>query len=331
MEISSADESDGQSALRAVQDQEKRKAARPGPQNESMKHFNAPTASFINKGKGKEKRWQFRCKYCPSAQSVIRTVPDDASFNDEPKLPKLNNLSGHISTCKGAPKVEASEEAKTGTKGLDQMNLKRSIEFMEAYLKDSELNLQVVRTYRGFLRIFSAWILDESLPWTTGEAPTLKMLFKYLSITYPLPSDTTWADIALHIISITTDNASVNDVLIETVSSLLQQKYQIPESPKTLQMRCIGHVVNLASQDIMAAIGCGETMEQCDYHTFNKSQPLHLDIDTDQDQLNLEEEAFDEILEDEEEITPEEAEKVAALKTPIAKVNHPSCLLFLDA
>lgn len=71
------------------------------------------------------------------------------------------------------------------------MNLKRSVELMEAYLKDGELNLQVVKTYRGFLRIFSAWILDESLPWTTGEAPTLKMLFKYLNITYPLPSDTT--------------------------------------------------------------------------------------------------------------------------------------------
>ncbi|KAI9453729.1 hypothetical protein F5148DRAFT_956725, partial [Russula earlei] len=44
---------------------------------------------------------------------------------------------------------------------------------------------------KGFLCIFSAWIFDESLPWTTGEAPTLQMLFKYLKITYQLPSDTT--------------------------------------------------------------------------------------------------------------------------------------------
>ncbi|KAJ7588338.1 hypothetical protein C8J56DRAFT_785976 [Mycena floridula] len=62
---------------------------------------------------------------------------------------------------------------------------------MAGYLKDGELNPQALKSYGGFIRIFSAWILDESLPWTTGEAPTLQMLFKYLSITYKLPSDTT--------------------------------------------------------------------------------------------------------------------------------------------
>lgn len=57
-------------------------------------------------------------------------------------------------------------------------------------MKEDKLNPEVVVTYRGFLHIFVAWILDKSLLWTTG-APTLKMLFKYLKITYQLPSDTT--------------------------------------------------------------------------------------------------------------------------------------------
>ena len=70
---------------------------------------------------------------------------------------------------------------------------------MEAYLKEGELNPSIMTMYKGFLRIFSAWILDESLPWTAGEAPTLQMLFKYLKVNYSLPSDTTIRNQLVHI------------------------------------------------------------------------------------------------------------------------------------
>jgi hypothetical protein len=70
---------------------------------------------------------------------------------------------------------------------------------MEAYLKEGELNPEVIATYRGFLCIFSAWIIDESLPWTAGEALTLQMLLKYLKITYWLPSDMTVCNQLVHI------------------------------------------------------------------------------------------------------------------------------------
>jgi hypothetical protein len=59
-------------------------------------------------------------------------------------------------------------------------NVKRSAEFMSEYLKNGELNPAVIATPSGFLCLFVAWILDESLPWTTGEAPTLHLLLKYL-------------------------------------------------------------------------------------------------------------------------------------------------------
>jgi hypothetical protein len=62
---------------------------------------------------------------------------------------------------------------------------------MNQYLKAGELNPEVIPTQKGFLRLFSAWILDESLPWTMGEAPSLHLLFKYLKIRFQLPSDTT--------------------------------------------------------------------------------------------------------------------------------------------
>ena len=62
---------------------------------------------------------------------------------------------------------------------------------MREYLRNGELNRAIEATQTGFLRLFAAWILDESLPWTTGEAPSLKLLFQYLKVKFILPSDTT--------------------------------------------------------------------------------------------------------------------------------------------
>jgi hypothetical protein len=113
----------------------------------------------------------------------------------EPKPPKLNNLAGHVLECKGAK----DDNKKAEPSSTEQINLKESAEMMEAYFKEGELNPEVIATYKGFLRIFSAWIIDESLPWTAGEAPTLQMLFQYLKITYQLPSDTMVRNQLVHI------------------------------------------------------------------------------------------------------------------------------------
>ena len=131
-----------------------------------------------------------------STRSFARTVDGvDITFDMEPKLPKLQNLAGHVTECKGAKDDKKKDEPTSE----EQINIKQSAEIMEAYLKEGELNPEVIATYRGFLCIFSAWILDESLPWTTGEAPTLQMLFRYLKITYQLPSDTTVRNQLAHI------------------------------------------------------------------------------------------------------------------------------------
>ena len=62
---------------------------------------------------------------------------------------------------------------------------------MEQFLERGQLDPKINPTQAGFLKIFALWILDEDLLWTTGEAPVLDKLFKYLGIKQQLPSDTT--------------------------------------------------------------------------------------------------------------------------------------------
>lgn len=130
---------------------------------------------------------------------------------------------------------------------------------------------------------------------------------------------------SLHCISISTDNASVNDVLISTVSRILLAKYGIPQSPN-LHIRCVCHVVNLVVQAILAALGEADDPDEIDYYTLNREQPLHLDIDANPEQIELDREKFPDEVEDgtattpEENITLEEEEKLKATESPLSKV-----------
>jgi hypothetical protein len=62
---------------------------------------------------------------------------------------------------------------------------------MEAFLEEGKLNPKCNPTKKGFLKHFAAWILEDDLPFTTGETPGIWCLFEYLSITFQLPTDTT--------------------------------------------------------------------------------------------------------------------------------------------
>jgi hypothetical protein len=44
---------------------------------------------------------------------------------------------------------------------------------------------------KGFLKHFAAWLIEEDLPFTMGESYGIKQLFKYLDVTFQLPSDAT--------------------------------------------------------------------------------------------------------------------------------------------
>ena len=104
----------------------------------------------------------------------------------EKKLPKLHNLAGHVTECKGN-KHDNKKDEQTSE---EHINTKQSAEIMVSFLKEGELNPKVIATYKGFLSIFSACLIDKSLPWSTGEVLTLQMLFRYFKIMYQLPSDT---------------------------------------------------------------------------------------------------------------------------------------------
>jgi hypothetical protein len=96
----------------------------------------------------------------------------------------------HVSECKKKD-LSPPTQAEHLSEGL---NLKQSADIMASYLKDRELNPAIESTQKGFLHLFSAWIPDESFPWTTGEALSLHILFKYLKTKFILLSNTTRCD-----------------------------------------------------------------------------------------------------------------------------------------
>ena len=96
-----------------------------------------------------------------STHSFTRTVNGtDITFDMEKKLLKLHNLTGHVTECKGNKHDDKKDEPTSE----ECINIKWSAEIMESFLKEGKLNLEVIATYKGFLYIFSAWIINESLP-----------------------------------------------------------------------------------------------------------------------------------------------------------------------
>jgi hypothetical protein len=83
---------------------------------------------------------------------------------------------------------------------------------MEAYLLEGKLNPKIEPTRAGFLKLFAGWLLEEDLPFTTGEAPGLKRLFAYLDVKYQLPSDTTVRKTLAHVF------ASLHATVVEELS-----------------------------------------------------------------------------------------------------------------
>lgn len=127
----------------------------------------------------------------------IRTVPRtvvSGSFSDEPKLPKLGNLTTHIKELHPellAPDTAEAEAPSVSTSLHDHGYTVKAAKLMEDFVAEGALNPKLDPTRQGFLRVFAAWILEEDLPWNTGEAPRLKQLFEYLQIRFQLPTDTT--------------------------------------------------------------------------------------------------------------------------------------------
>lgn len=134
-----------------------------------------------------------------------RTLPRGEScetFDDESPQPPIGNLTTHTKTAhpdkiKGESQTEANPEA--STKPSNHGYTAASAKLMEEFLLEGKLNPKIEPTRAGFMKLFASWLLEEDLPFTTGEAPSLKRLFEYLEVKYQLPTDTAVRNTLAHI------------------------------------------------------------------------------------------------------------------------------------
>ncbi|KAF7360903.1 Eukaryotic translation initiation factor 3 [Mycena sanguinolenta] len=159
------------------------KGIKRGPKTNTRLHFHPPIAVQY---KG-QKRWEFRCRHCPRSCTFKRTVNRDSTFDDEPSQPNLGNLATHLNEHGGGDIPVPGKQNLPLTRGVSAASAK----IMEQFLIDGQLNPTIVPTQKGILTIFSAWLLENDLPFTTGETPGIQRLFKYLKCKFLLPSDTT--------------------------------------------------------------------------------------------------------------------------------------------
>ncbi|KAF9008350.1 hypothetical protein BDQ17DRAFT_1422423 [Cyathus striatus] len=141
---------------------------------------------------------------------------------------------------------------------------------------------------------------------TTGKSNMLANLFKYLKISYMLPSDTAvhnelakiFAELHGKVVeelayfsAIAMDNASVNDVFFRNVVHVLLTLYDILEH-EDWQIRCLAHIINLVAQAILSALDeaeeCTEDSGESDHFLMNKNMPIHYNIEDDAELQELE-------------------------------------------
>jgi hypothetical protein len=83
------------------------------------------------------------------------------------------------------------------------------------------------------------------------------------------------------------------------------------------------HVVNLVVQAILASLGEADDPNEVDYYTLNKEQQLHLNIDANPDQVELDSEQFQDVKDEmasDENIALEDDKRLKATKSPLSKV-----------
>ena len=129
--------------------------------------------------------------------SFKRTVSTTQNWSDEPHLPFTGNLTNHIrlkhpekrSKPAGSDDGNSDDDgdAFTTNNGLGPGSSK----LLEDFARRGFLNPAREATQEGFYRLFAAWLLDDDLPWTTGETTSIKRLFRYLKVRFSLPTDTT--------------------------------------------------------------------------------------------------------------------------------------------
>jgi hypothetical protein len=98
-----------------------------------------------------------------------RTTNQEAAFDDEPTQPPLRNLATHLKTKHSNIDLKSPPPAavKGELCGISAASAK--IKFKKNFLKDGAINPALNRTQKGFYSVFASWILEDNLPFTTGD------------------------------------------------------------------------------------------------------------------------------------------------------------------
>lgn len=172
-----------------------------GPTNTSRVHFTNPVPI---QGQDRSRRWEMKCKHCSRCEFFIgylgspsltfqscfsfkRTVDKEKSFEDELVQPPLGNLATHLRI----KHPNASAPTDSPPPGLTHGISASSSKIMDDFLREGQLNPAIKPTQKGFYKVFAAWVLEDDLPFTTGETGGIHRLFSYMQSKFMLPSDTT--------------------------------------------------------------------------------------------------------------------------------------------
>ena len=117
------------------------------------------------------------------------------NWSHKPHLPFTGNLTNHIQIKH--PK-KCSKTAGSDNDNHDDGNTfannglgPGSSKLLEDFAWRGLLNPAHEATQEGLYQLFTAWLHDNDLPWTTGKAPSIQCLFHYLKVRFVLPFDTT--------------------------------------------------------------------------------------------------------------------------------------------
>ena len=94
------------------------------------------------------------------------------NWSDEPHLPFTGNLTNHIwnKHPEKCSKIAGSDNNNyDGNTFADNGLGPGSSKPLEDFARHGFLNPAREATQEGFYRLFAAWLLDDDLPWTTGE------------------------------------------------------------------------------------------------------------------------------------------------------------------
>jgi hypothetical protein len=133
--------------------------------------------------------------YCRSV-TFKRKVDKTQLFGDEKPAPALGNLATHYKDHHQGVPVPADVPSGE-SRGISATSAK----IMADFLVDGKLNPAINSSQKNFYKIFAAWIIEDDLPFTTGETPGIQRLFAFLRARFLLPSDTTVRNTLVQIFS----------------------------------------------------------------------------------------------------------------------------------